>query len=58
LKKIVRDVKVISQEYIEMLQTLEEGIIVIKDNSIDFSNDISKKILSNVKFVPQQGIKD
>ena len=37
-------------EYIGMLQSLEEAIIVVQDGYINFSNDISKDILTKINF--------
>jgi hypothetical protein len=39
-----------SKEFIEMFQSLEEGILVIKNKTIDFSNDIFKEILTRISF--------
>ena len=44
----MKTIKNISEEYSDMLQSLEEGIVVIKNNSINFSNDIFKEILQRV----------
>lgn len=35
----------ISNEYMEMFQALEEGIIVVKNGSLNFQNGIFKQII-------------
>jgi hypothetical protein len=48
LTQEMKTIKNMSKEFIEMFQALEEGIIVIKDNVIDFSNDLFKEILTRI----------
>ena len=51
----MKAVKELKQEYREMLMSLEEGIIVVQDKAITFTNDIFKDILKGIAFQKGQG---
>ena len=53
----MKTIKDISKEYSDMLQSLEEGIVVVKDAAINFSNDIFKEILHRVVLPSNQNSK-
>jgi hypothetical protein len=46
--------KKVSDEFKEMFQFLEEGILLVKDKEISFSNDLFKDIITRVKVNPIQ----
>jgi len=48
VKSQIEQAKKIAKEYHEMLSSLKEGILVIKDDEINFANDIFYEILANV----------
>ena len=46
-------VKKVSMQYIEMFQALDQGIVVIKDEEVNFQNDYFREILRMVDFEAQ-----
>jgi len=44
----MRESTQLKQEYEEMLQTLEEAIVVVVDNTINFSNSLFQKMILKI----------
>ena len=52
VNKIQQDMKTmkhVQDEFQEMFQCLEEGILLVRDQTINFSNDLFKDIISRLK---------
>ena len=55
LSQEVKIETIIKQEYMEILSSLEEGILVLKDDIVSFSNEIFKAIQSRLSCdTPQE----
>ena len=50
----MKTIKKITKEYSEMLQSLQEGIVVVKDGTVNFSNEIFKDILGRAELQGSQ----
>ena len=50
--------KYVSQEFYEMLHSLQEGLAVFKNKQISFSNKTFQKIVDRINFGDEINMKD